>query len=100
MLMTKYGLMKDKGKTLREMTPALKKICQEEIGGSYFASFILSLLDEKKEALDWLENAVDRGFLNYPMMAERDPFLANIRGEERFKKLMERVKSEWERFEV
>jgi non-specific serine/threonine protein kinase len=100
MLMTKYGLMKDKGKTLREMTPALKKICQEEIGGSYFASFILSLLDEKKEALDWLENAVDRGFLNYPMMAERDPFLANIRGEPRFKKLMERVKYEWEQFEV
>ena len=100
MLMTKYGLMKDKEKTLREMTPALKKICQEEIGGSYFASFILSLLDEKKEALDWLENAVDRGFLNYPMMAERDPFLANIRGEPRFKKLMKRVKYEWEQFEV
>jgi hypothetical protein len=27
-------------------------------------------------------------------------FLANIRGEERFKKLMERVKYEWEHFEV
>ena len=28
------------------------------------------------------------------------PFLKNIRGEERFKKLMGRVKVEWESFEV
>jgi len=50
--------------------------------------------------LNWLEHAVDRGFINYPLLAEKDPFLANIRGEERFKKLMERVKHEWEHFEV
>jgi hypothetical protein len=31
---------------------------------------------------------------------EYSPFLANIRGEERFKKLMERAKYEWERFEA
>jgi hypothetical protein len=30
----------------------------------------------------------------------KDPCLANIRGEERFKKLMERVKYEWEHFEA
>jgi len=58
-----------------------------------------ALLDEKKEALDWLENAVDRGIKNYPFINRLDPFLANIRGEERFKKLMERVKYEWEHFE-
>jgi len=28
------------------------------------------------------------------------PFLVNIRGKERFKKLMERVKYEWEHFEA
>ena len=32
--------------------------------------------------------------------AKNDPFLENIRGEPRFKKLMERVKREWENFEV
>jgi hypothetical protein len=31
---------------------------------------------------------------------ELDPFLKNIRGEERFAKLMERVKYEWEHFDV
>jgi len=33
-------------------------------------------------------------------MNEIDPFLKNIRGEDRFKKLMERVKKEWEELEV
>jgi disulfide oxidoreductase YuzD len=42
------------------------------------------LLDKRKDTLDWLENAVDRGFINYPFLAEKDPFLQNIRGEERF----------------
>jgi eukaryotic-like serine/threonine-protein kinase len=59
----------------------------------------MALLGEKKESMDWLENAVNRGFINYPLLAVKDPFLANIRGEPRFKKLMERVKYEWEHFE-
>lgn len=65
---------------------------------SYWLAVMLSLLDAKKEALDWLENANHQGFINYPAL-EREPFLQNIRGEERFKKLMERVKYEWEHFE-
>jgi hypothetical protein len=39
-------------------------------------------------------------FQNYSLFAENDKFLAKIRGDERFKKLMERVKYEWEHFEV
>jgi hypothetical protein len=31
---------------------------------------------------------------------EHDPFFVNIRGEERFKKLMQRVKYEWEHFDA
>lgn len=59
-----------------------------------------ALIDHPLEALDWLENAVKRGFINYPFLNEYDPLLENIRGEERFKKLMERAKYEWENFEV
>ena len=40
----------------------------------------LSLLGAKEEALDWLENAVHRGFINYPYL-QCDPFFDNIRGE-------------------
>jgi hypothetical protein len=43
---------------------------------------------------------VKKGCLNYPFLEKYYPFLENIRGEENFKKLMERVKYEWEKFEI
>ena len=49
--------------------------------------------------MNWLERAIDLGFINYPYLLV-DPFLENVRSEERFKKLMERAKYEWEHFEV
>jgi hypothetical protein len=58
------------------------------------------LIGEKDEAITSLEYAVNLGAVNYPWYNEIDPFFKNIRGEERFKKLMERVKYEWENFEV
>jgi disulfide oxidoreductase YuzD len=83
----------------RPMNPDFKRTCQRDCYWSYNVADAFALLNEKKEALDWLENAVNRGFINYPFINEYDSFLENIRGEERFKKLMERVKHEWEHFE-
>ncbi len=67
---------------------------------SWYMAECYSLLKMKDEAISWLENAIDRGFINYPLLHQKDPFLENIRGEERFMKLMERVKHEWENFEI
>jgi tetratricopeptide (TPR) repeat protein len=98
-LLLKYGLQKDKEKAFHIMTPDFRKTCQRDCEWSYFVADAFALLDEKKEALDWLENAVRLGFINYPFINNYDFFLNNIRGEDRFKKLMERVKYEWENFE-
>ena len=93
----------------RHDTPAAFKILKDpkmeawahpDLMASFFISESFALNDLKNEALDWLENAINRGFSNYPFLNEYDPLLENIRGEERFKKLMERVKYEWENFEV
>ncbi|MFC2157652.1 protein kinase [Acidobacteriota bacterium] len=80
--------------------PKIEAWARPDLGQSFYVAEAYALLDHKKEALDWLENAVDRGFANYPFLNDYDPFLKNIRGEPRFKKLMERVKHEWENFEV
>jgi len=56
--------------------------------------------DRKREALDWLEHAVDRGWTNYPLFAENDPLLKSLREDDRFQMLMRRVQREWEAFEV
>ena len=99
-LMLKYAILKDRDNVFREMTPEFQKTCLRDCTFAHHLAGIYALLGDTKEALDWLETAVNRGFINYPLLAEKDLFLANIRGEERFKKLMERVKYEWEHFEV
>ncbi len=59
-----------------------------------------AVLGDGDEALRWLERAVEKGNVNYPVLSELDPLLADIRGEPRFKTLMERVKRDWEDFDA
>lgn len=61
---------------------------------------VFAVMGEKEEAFRWLEHAIDRGWINYPFFAKQDPSLDNIRGEDRFKRLMDRIRPEWERFEI
>lgn len=58
----------------------------------------LALVNERDRALDWIERWVDRGSINYPLLAQGDPLLAPLRGEPRFQRLLDRVRPEWERF--
>ncbi len=97
-LVDKYAFLNDRTNLFKIMTPDFQEIMREGWASSVLAS-ALALIGEKEEALDWLENAVNHGFINYPFLAEKDPWLASIRGEARFKKLLERVKYEWEHFE-
>jgi eukaryotic-like serine/threonine-protein kinase len=98
-LLAKYGMLKDREKAFRILTPDFQKTCRRDYQWSYTVAEGLAAVGAKKEALDWLENAISRGYLDYESM-ERDFLLDNIRGEERFKKLMERAKYLSDHFEV
>ena len=99
-LFVKYAMEGDK-KMIRELlTVDFIKTAKRDAQNSYYVSGLFALSGMNGEAFDWLENAVDRGFINYPFISEYDPFLKNIRGAKRFKKLMEKVKHEWENFKV
>jgi non-specific serine/threonine protein kinase len=98
-LLLKYALLKDGESAMRVLTPEFQKTCRRDWEWSYYVAGRLSLLGAKEEALDWLENAIHRGWINYPMI-QCDPFFDNIRGDTRFKKLAEKAKYEWEHFEV
>ena len=52
------------------------------------------------EALEWIENAVRRGFLNYRFLSEYDPLLENLRDDERFQALMAEARKRFESLEV
>jgi serine/threonine protein kinase/tetratricopeptide (TPR) repeat protein len=98
-LVYKYAVLNDRTNLFMEMTPDFVEAFRRQAAYSPLIASALALIGEKEKALDWLENAVNGGFINYPLLAEKDPWLASIRGEARFQKLIERVKYEWEHFE-
>ena len=98
-LLLKYALRGDKQRALQLITSQFDSTCRRDCEWSFSVAERLSLVGAKPQALNWLENSVHRGFINYPLL-QCDPLLDNIRGEERFKKLMEWAKHEWEAFEV
>jgi non-specific serine/threonine protein kinase len=99
-LFSKYALQREKAKALQILTKNAKKFLWHDPEWPEYMVGYYSLINEKEEAFKWLEHSINRGFINYPFLSKIDPFLKNIRNEARFKKFMERVKHEWENFEV
>ncbi|MCJ7716508.1 MAG: hypothetical protein MUO54_08310 [Anaerolineales bacterium] len=95
----KYAFKREKTKALQSINSQILDWSKRDFTNPWSLVMGLSLIDEKEEALNWLEEWVNLGCVNYPLFS-KDPFLENIRGEIRFKKLMERVKNEWENFEL
>jgi serine/threonine protein kinase/tetratricopeptide (TPR) repeat protein len=99
-LVLKHAVKQDRDAAHEVMTPDFIKTSQRDCTFAHQLAGAFATLGETDEALNWLETAVNAGFLNYPMLAEHDPLLENIRSEERFKKLMVTVKEKWEEFEA
>jgi TolB-like protein/Flp pilus assembly protein TadD len=99
-LFMKYTIKGDKEKIASLFTPEFAAQIQMDHQYSYHIATFYSFLNEKEEALKWLENAINRGFINYPLLNEQDVLLENIRDDESFKTLMKRVRQEWENFEI
>jgi hypothetical protein len=99
-LMLKHGLQGNITGARAELKGQFYEWCYKECTWSYFVAISFALADAKEDAMKWLEHAVDLGWINYPNLAEKDPFLANIRNEEHFKKLLKRIKYEWENFQL
>ncbi len=59
---------------------------------SWWLAAGFSFVGEVDEALHWLANAIDLGFVNHVFFSKMDPFLAKLRGDPRFKALMERAR--------
>jgi len=55
----------------------------------------LALAGETDEALDWLENTVRIGNINYPFWAQHNAWVDSIRGNSRFDAIMRDVEREW-----
>jgi non-specific serine/threonine protein kinase len=59
-----------------------------------------ALIGDTSSSLAWLEKAMLKGFINYPMISRWDPLLAPVRKTAEFENLVDRVREQWENFEV
>jgi non-specific serine/threonine protein kinase len=81
------------------MTETVKRTAQRDPQYSHMLVDMHALAGMKDQALDWLENALNRGWVNYPFTVKYDPLLAPLRHEQRFQNIADRMKREWEAFE-
>jgi non-specific serine/threonine protein kinase len=94
------ALRGDAAAAARQITPDFEEITAADTHYSWVLAECYSLLDQQDSALRCLQTAVDKGFLNYPMIGRWDPLLANVRRHPGFAKLLQHTRELWEKFEV
>lgn len=93
-LLWKAALLKDEAR-VAEVLSGIEEACRNDADSARNAGVVMALMGEPGKALNWLQIAVDRGFLNYAFL-ENDPFLEGLRGEERFKTIVAQAKRDFE----
>lgn len=76
---------------LEAITPDLREAARQTEMFSRFVAECHAAAGDVDGALDWLENAVDLGLAHHRFLARVDPLLENVRGEPRFREILERV---------
>ena len=94
----RHAINNEKQEVLKSITEQLENAAEMDHIFAWWLAGVYSLVGEKEKAIDYLERATRDVFIDFPFFSKHDPFLANIREEERFKNLMEKVKVKWENF--
>ena len=92
----RYTLQGDRQRALSAVSSELREAARADLQYSWMMAECCALVGEIDESLDWLERAVSRGFINYPLLSSSDPFLDAVRDQDRFQELMEEVRRQWE----
>jgi non-specific serine/threonine protein kinase len=99
LLFFKHILLGEKEKAFKVLSQETQTYTWNDPDFSYFMAGYYALLDEKEISYKWVEHALDRDFINYTYWS-KFPFLDNLRQDGRFKELLDRIKIEWENFNV
>ena len=94
----KCALVNDAAGAPAWVTEEVEAIAEWDMYHAWNLAECFALLGEGARALHWLAKAVERGLLNYPLLAHLDPFLENVRSDPAFTTLMTDVRQQWEEF--
>jgi non-specific serine/threonine protein kinase len=64
-----------------------------------FLAQAFALAGRPAAALQWLQCAIERGFINYPFLARHDPCFRALRSDRAFRGLLAVARKRWEAFE-
>lgn len=65
----------------------------------YYLGVASALMNEKQEAIDWLEKAANSGFPNYPLF-NSDPKLLSLKDDQKFINLLSKLKEDWQYYKT
>jgi len=78
-VLIRHALRGERDRVSEVLTPEFTALARSGPHYSWQVASLLARLHEREPALDWLENAVGRGFVNYPLLRYHDAFLAPLR---------------------
>ena len=87
-----FALKNDEEGLKSILIPSFVTKCMQDAELAWLIADCYALLDNKNEALNWLEQAVDRGFLNHQFFCNYDPFIEPLKKEKRFDEIMDKAK--------
>ena len=92
------ALQGDANAAVGHVTPLLEQSARwvEYLGWMLAGGY--ALIGRRDDAMRWLREAVDRGFINYPLLAKLDPHLEPLRGDAEYQALMQQVHQRWQTF--
>jgi len=95
-----HALRGDKAAALAAVNAEMAGLAAADMNYAWVMAQGYALIEERETALEWLNTAVERGFINFPLLHHLDPFLEAVRREPGFAVLMESTRERWEAFEV
>ncbi len=95
-----HALRGDKAAALAALSTELITAAGADMNYAWLMAQAYALINEAPSALEWLNTAINCGFINYPLLHHLDPFLENVRREPGFAPLIAATRQRWEAFEV
>ena len=93
------ALREDRAGAQAAMTPEFEAGAKRDMQTAWVVASCYARLRMVGETVAWLRQAMNRGFIHYPFLAEHEPFLARIRSDPRVQEVLSEVKERWEAFE-
>jgi len=94
-----FALAGDRQQVLNVLTPDLREAARWDDIFSWWMADSFALVGETEAAIDSVERMIDLGIVNYPFLAEYEPFFTPLRSEPRFGRLVEQARERWNAFE-